>query len=124
MALTLEEAAARVAKGVNLLDEKHPGWDKKIDLDKFRMADGCNCVVGQVGGDVDEDDNFWDHLAKLFGRGREGVDASRADARATLTPRAVAHGFHDGRFNEPPSVSDGDYTILEQVWLSVIRSRR
>ena len=40
----------RVNKGAALLDEKHPGWREKINIDKFDI-DHCNfCVLCQLYG--------------------------------------------------------------------------
>lgn len=40
----------RVQKGVELLNEKAPGWIKKIDLKTFNIHNEANCVLGQVFG--------------------------------------------------------------------------
>lgn len=42
--------AERIARGVDLLDEKHPGWDHNIDLDRLNIVDQRSCVLGQVFG--------------------------------------------------------------------------
>lgn len=45
-----ETAHDLVQRGAALLDEKLPGWADQIDLDTLQMADGCRCVLGQIGG--------------------------------------------------------------------------
>ena len=37
-------------RGAELLDERLPGWRKRIRPDELDMADECNCVLGQVLG--------------------------------------------------------------------------
>ncbi len=50
--------AERVANGIALLDREGPeGWRERIDCDSLDLADGCNCVLGQVYGD------FWPAIA-------------------------------------------------------------
>lgn len=39
-----------VERGARLLDEKLPGWADQIDLDTLNMREGCNCIIGQIGG--------------------------------------------------------------------------
>lgn len=41
-------AAAVVAAGRNFLGGRFPGWDRFIDLDELDMADGRQCVLGQL----------------------------------------------------------------------------
>lgn len=40
--------AGRVVKGVKLLDEKIPGWERKVTLKDLDLADVNCCVMGQV----------------------------------------------------------------------------
>jgi len=37
-----------VERGAALLDERLPGWEDRIDLDKLDLSSTCNCVVGQL----------------------------------------------------------------------------
>lgn len=37
-----------VQRGVQLLDQKKPGWAKRIDLGKLEMSDFCGCIIGQI----------------------------------------------------------------------------
>ena len=46
--MTTQTIAERVAAGAAFLDEREPGWDKRIDLDKLSIGSGCNCVLGQL----------------------------------------------------------------------------
>jgi len=41
----------RIDQGIAYLNEKHPGWQKKIDL-KLLDLEGCTkCILGQIFGD-------------------------------------------------------------------------
>jgi hypothetical protein len=46
--------AERVARGAALLDEREPGWWKRIDLGKLDLASTCRCVLGQLWDDAPE----------------------------------------------------------------------
>jgi hypothetical protein len=37
-----------VARGVELLDEKVPGWRERIDPNALDMSDPARCVMGQI----------------------------------------------------------------------------
>lgn len=37
-----------VERGAALLDERLPGWEDKIDLERLDLASTCNCVLGQL----------------------------------------------------------------------------
>lgn len=61
------EAAKRVASGMELLDEKIPGWTKKIELESLNIAFSHDCILGQLFGNylrglrhlsLKEGDNF------------------------------------------------------------------
>ena len=38
----------RVQRGMALLDEKNPGWERKIDLKILNMVDRHACILGQL----------------------------------------------------------------------------
>lgn len=42
---------SRVKVGAALLDEKAPGWRRRINLTALEQSSGFNCVVGQTFGD-------------------------------------------------------------------------
>lgn len=50
----------RALRGALHLDEHHPGWAKKINLETFNLDDATKCVVGQVSGYYDS------HANRLF----------------------------------------------------------
>lgn len=38
----------RIERGATLLDEREPGWEQRIDLDRLDMSSTCDCVLGQL----------------------------------------------------------------------------
>jgi hypothetical protein len=44
----------RVRRGMKLLDEAQPGWEKKIKLVDLSLEDAEHCVLGQLYGTYDE----------------------------------------------------------------------
>lgn len=44
---------ALVERGMALLDQHHPGWESRLDLDMVQnnMHDYTYCVIGQLSGD-------------------------------------------------------------------------
>jgi hypothetical protein len=40
----------RIARGVKLLDDKMPNWRSKINRKKFLIAEGHDCILGQLYG--------------------------------------------------------------------------
>lgn len=42
--------AERVAAGATFLDEREPGWWRRIDVDRLSISDSCNCILGQLAG--------------------------------------------------------------------------
>jgi len=52
-----------VSRGVGWLNKNYPGWVDKIDLNELDMSTGTNCVLGQLGFDVnwhDDDRDFFE----------------------------------------------------------------
>lgn len=48
MDLISEDTVLAVKKGSTWLDEFHPGWAEKIDLDRLDMNNCTSCVIGQA----------------------------------------------------------------------------
>jgi len=77
--------AARVAKGIALLDERFPDWWIQINLDTLDVSDGTACVTAQsaqlleMGGD-------WLDGAQYFGLTWESNNVS--------DNTYIAHGFN------------------------------
>lgn len=66
--------AARVARGIALLDEMEPDWLDEIELDALNLASVSACVLGRVYGDYEA-----------------GLRTLGMDLDADAEP--VAHGF-------------------------------
>jgi hypothetical protein len=98
MSQTDYNAAARVARGAVLLDERRPGWADQIAMSDIplNMEDCATCVLGHLFGDYIEGDH------KLFPNDVNGV---------------VSHGF-------VASVNEDEYDSLRTCWLSEIAKRR
>lgn len=92
--------AARVAKGVALLDEKRPGWERELDLDRLDIADGTSCVTAQLSGQ-----NSW-----LTGMNQLGLEIETYEE----------HGF---RAPDEEWVLRDAYGTLNALWREVITGR-
>lgn len=108
--------AARVAKGVTLLDEKRPGWERLIDLDTLDIRDGNVCVTAQLSGE-----SHW-HTG-MTQLGLTGGDHGTY----------VSHGFnaegdceccHDSREVPAGYNQEEAYDTLNDLWKGVITERR
>lgn len=42
------EASRRASRGAALLDEKNPGWYRRVDTDRLHMWSVDSCVLGQL----------------------------------------------------------------------------
>lgn len=90
--------AERVEKGIQLLDEKSPGWRESIDLHQLKMIQCDKCILGQ--------------MFINYGRGRTELNLTQAES--------VEHGFQSKDWGTPllPSGSPAmvDYLELEAEW--------
>lgn len=48
--MTNEQAQVLVTRGAKLLDERVPGWWRRIRLETLKMSDCSLCVLGQLFG--------------------------------------------------------------------------
>lgn len=39
----------KIDRGIEWLNENHPGWADRIDLDRLFLGSMDNCVIGQLG---------------------------------------------------------------------------
>ena len=46
----MSDAAAAVARGIALLDEKRPGWEDEIDIAQLNIMSATKCICGQLYG--------------------------------------------------------------------------
>lgn len=103
---TLSDAAVCVARGVALLDEREPGWDKLVDLDMLRMGDTSWCVAAQTWTGP------YDLIASPF------TQHMRALFPSNDNTEIVAHGF-DAYLDDGASLDE-----LAAEWERVILARR
>jgi hypothetical protein len=117
--MTMETMTERVVRGAALLDERMPGWEAKIDLDRLDLNSAWDCVLGQLYGQ--DDRNGYD-------RGKLMLDMS--------LPIAADHGFSQFGPGCPRTRALGDqdrdellaineaYRELTNTWRDLILSRR
>lgn len=109
--MTEIDYAARVAKGAALLDEKKPGWERRIDLGTLDVQSGYSCVTAQLSG------------ADSWYRGMEQLGLTAGDSGTY-----VSHGFnaesHDAMEDEAEEYDQDDaYATLNSLWRELIESR-
>jgi hypothetical protein len=104
--MTQQDARARVARGAALLDEKRPGWERRIDLGTLTLHDPCGCIVGQLCGT-----GIW------FGEGLEmlGIDEGTPYG-LDLSHREVAGANDECARREA-------YRPLQDAWIKLIADR-
>jgi hypothetical protein len=98
--------AERVARGTALLDERMPGWDKRIDLAALNISSACGCILGQLHGSF-----------------REGL-FEYAD---TLLPDGLSAADHCYGFvwaARPGEDANEEVAALTAEWKRVIADRR
>ncbi len=100
------DISVNVSRAAAYLDHFHPGWFYQIDLDRFSIMDGCNCVLGQVFGLSYEIGQTWvDKMNVLFGK---NYCMLQDPAKSPL-------GFASGVFVAPH---------YQDEWVFVIRNRQ
>jgi hypothetical protein len=91
---------AAVKRGARLLDQREPGWARKVKLTKLDLSNPCLCVLGQIYG--------------RFSTGHYALGFAMADH--------VSHGF-----TLPDGLWIGgrdDWARLDVLWRDAIRQRR
>jgi hypothetical protein len=108
--VTVIDYAARVARGIALMDEKWPNWVAEIDLDRLDIASGVNCVTAQY---AQKDGS---RRSYLTGQSLLGLDDSAYEA----------HGFNaEGQSTGETEEYDPDgYATLNALWRAEILRRR
>lgn len=91
----------RVANGIQLLNEKVPGWIDKINLEKLNILHYWNCVLGQVIGGYNEG------LRKFGLTQQEGIQ----------------HGFFADNV-EHATLYERDAQLLTEEWKKAVRLAR
>ena len=106
-------------KGAQLLDQRYPGWEQRVNPATLNIEDGRCCVLGQIG-------SYHILAEELFGDGDTGYDAeydhgfftswplSQRDALNACWREEIASrhlrtrsGAGAGGSTEPGSVSGG-----------------
>lgn len=92
-----------VARGAALLDEKMPGWEDKIDLERLSMYDGCDCILGQLAG--------------MYHRGRAHLRINLGDG--------YDYGFHAQKWDKDGNFIAGtSWDNLQYEWTRLLISRK
>jgi hypothetical protein len=102
MALSLTEAQQRVARGAQVLDRLRPGWYREIRPERLEMRTSCHCIIGQLTN------GNWTDLADMV---------------PLLYVEGAAEGHADGGFIKYDAKPMDVYSVLQQVWLDLIRQR-
>ena len=97
-------ARGRVAQGVAALDEKVPGWDKRIDLTTLSLGSSRYCILGQLYSGECKSHRFG---GAPYLHGLKMLDLSR--------PGGVPYGFLS---------KSGDSSLLDAIWMDRILERR
>jgi hypothetical protein len=101
-----------VRRGIELLDERVPGWDGYIDLGTFNIREPMACVLGQVY----DGDGYYTGLEDL------GLSANFEGAGDDEPTHAWRYGFtvRDGNSHS----EDSEWDHLQGEWERAIRARR
>lgn len=100
-----EEQRLAAKRGAHLLDERMPGWAKRINPATLDMGSGCQCVLGQTYGEYEDGVQTLDlGAAYMFPKDQ--------------SPPVVHHGF----FAEGV-VGERDWRGLSAAWLEQIAER-
>jgi hypothetical protein len=94
-----------VERGAAFLDERRPGWRRRIDLDRLALRECTRCVLGQLSGGENED---WLSIMSAF-----GIDE--------WANEEYALGFAIDTFHLPSSEKDREYAALTEEWREYIR---
>jgi hypothetical protein len=96
----------RVNRGAKLLDAKHPGWHKEININELNMASCTQCILGQCFG--------------RYGNGLDALQLEDFDDDGQEKLDDIAHGFdhvsHGG-------ASEEDWAELKNLWIRQIQFR-
>lgn len=103
--------AARVARGIALMDEKWPDWATEIDLEELNIRDGGACMTAQYAASQGEGKHWEDGMALL----------------GLLPSSYEEHGFNAAGAMAMDDDTDTDYDgydTLNSLWRSEIERRR
>lgn len=110
MSISKAQIKRRATKGAAFLDEKNPGWCKKIKLEELELANGDHCVLGQLYGTYVKGGEL------LFSTSLEDEGFGKLNH----------HGSRYGFFTSTHSSLDDNhqvYDILQEQWIKEIQKR-
>lgn len=102
-----KEILARVQRGAELLDEKLPGWERKIDLGTLEISNPCLCVLGQAFGEF------------TGGLGLLQLGLGFFIGLNVLFPDDYSCEYLYGFDAQKP----GDLALLQDAWVELIKDR-
>lgn len=104
--------AARVAKGVALLDEKRPGWEHELNLEILDIEDGSRCITAQLSG-------------RKYGRDswRDGMEQLGLSGATYLEHGFNAESCGDECHGDVGCQQPAAYATLNTLWREVIEGR-
>lgn len=109
LTVTLDAARVRAGSGAAYLDGVDPGWHTRLNPATLELADGAQCVLGQLHG------GFRDGLFRA-----RVLDLSSAPL-ASLSP--VDLGFQ-ARRDLGEGIEALDYAYLNRAWREALAARR
>lgn len=135
-------AAQKAARrGAAMLDRQDPGWWKRVKVTQLDLASGCDCVLGQVYGDVVKGEGPWGdplvdgfNLATDLNEMMESYELVIRKPRRFERARAVFKAVRRSRAHDPLAhlgfeegwTTDGrlHYSALTDAWLEIIAERK
>lgn len=110
------QIAARVARGVALLDQAQPRWMDLIDLELLELSGCYECVLGQVFG------SYLDGRAALWPE--DPPHPSTTSSTNALARWSAEHGFFSLEILDRQELVYEEYDLLAAEWKRVIAARR
>jgi hypothetical protein len=114
----VEEAARRIVKGVELLNEKVPTWINKIELDDLELEDSRQCVLGQAAAKSALRAAGYFAEMPIIPGGEGELDYS--DAVDALGIDGTRYGFDVADEDVPEDDYKATYGDLNHLWTSAI----
>ena len=129
---TITAAKRRVEKGAALLDEKLPGWESNIDLDRLQLADTNECVLGQLFAESQSVPAWvadgYASIQSAFNNGYTQEEAEAEVCEAHYNLGLYVLGLTDKKSSDHGFVVPDDteitYTLLDRTWFSTIAARQ
>lgn len=112
--MTAIDYAARVSKGMALLDEKLPGWTDRINLETLDVSSGTHCVAAQLSGV----DNY------VYGLRMLGLEGGRERFLHGFMAEGDCECCNDGLTLPEGYHQEQGYATLTDLWRRAIQERR